>query len=168
MKLKVGEKGFTLLELVVALSIAALVVSASSMTVITMMRLAPKSTDWAIALRQVQNAGYLISRDALMADNITVGTGNPTFLTLRQPQIPPADPKDIVYELEDMPGGMQRITRDDSDGEPIMLAEYISVATAKYYSGSENGTLILTIEATYGEATVKRTYETMQRIPPAQ
>ncbi|MBM4447000.1 MAG: type II secretion system protein [Chloroflexi bacterium] len=164
-KLKITEKGFTLIELLVAMSIAALVVSAASMTIITMMRLSPKSTEWAIALRQVQNAGHLISRDVLMSQTIVVDSdpGTPTFLTLTQPQITPPD-KTIVYQLQDMPDGGQRLMRDDTGGQPVMIAQYLSVASAEYYS--DNGTLILTIEATYGEAAVERTYETMQRVPP--
>src|SRR4030043_855287 len=108
MKLKTTERGFTLIELVVGLSIAAFVVSAASMTTITMMRLTPQNNDWALALRQVQNAGYWISHDVQMAQgDITVGDGNPTFLTLTVPEweTDAVVNKTVVYELEDMRGG---------------------------------------------------------------
>ena len=166
MKLKKSEKGFTLLELLVGISIAALVVGAASMTTITMMRLTPQNNDWATALRQVQTAGYWISRDVLMAQEITVGTGNPTFLTLIIPQItPPAET--IVYEFEDMPDGLKRLMRDNqTDSQTFVVAEYISTdnndTTANY--SSANRTLNLIITAISGDVSVTRTYEASQRL----
>jgi prepilin-type N-terminal cleavage/methylation domain-containing protein len=170
MKLKTTEKGFTLLELLVALSIAAFVTAAASMTIITMMRLTPKTNNWAIALRQVQNAGYWISRDVLMADNITVGdTGNPMFLTLRQPQIDTSLKNKIEYKFEPMSGGLKRLVRTDTDNNTaIMIAEYISSdnTTATYSPNcTDNCTLTFTITAISGNVPVTRQYEVTQRVP---
>jgi prepilin-type N-terminal cleavage/methylation domain-containing protein len=167
MKLKTGEKGFTLVELLVALSIAAFVTAAASMTIITMMRLTPKTNNWAIALRQVQDAGYWISRDVLMSQTILVDPdpGTPTFLTLTVPQPPPALAKTIVYQFQDMSGGLKRLMR--TDNTTIMVAEYISSGntTATY----DDVTLILTLKvtATSGDTTVTRQYEATQRVPAA-
>jgi prepilin-type N-terminal cleavage/methylation domain-containing protein len=164
MKLKVGEKGFTLIELVVGIAIASLVVSAASMTVITMMRLSPQSSNWAISLRQVQDAGYWISRDVQMSDNLTIGTGNPTFLTFSIP-IGPTDNTTVVYEFEDMPDSLKRLTRNDlTAGQQSIVAEYISIPTPPYYN-SDNRTLTFTITATYGDVPVTKQYEAMQRVP---
>jgi prepilin-type N-terminal cleavage/methylation domain-containing protein len=168
MKLKTTEKGFTLVELLVALSIAAFVTAAASMTIITMMRLTPKTNNWAIALRQVQDAGYWISRDVMMSDTVTPGTGD-TFLTLTVPQPstvsqPSPPPKTIVYQFQDMSGGLKRLMR--TDNTTIMVAEYISTpdTTATY----DDVTLILTLKvtATSGDTTVTRQYEATQRVPP--
>lgn len=166
MKLKKSERGFTLLEVLVSLAISAFVVGAASATTITMMRLTPQNNDWAVALHQVQNAGYWISRDVLMAQDITVGAGNPTFLTLTIPQITPPD-KTIVYEFEDMPDGLKRLIRDDQTaGQTILVAEYISTdtndTTASY--NSDNRTLDLTITAISGDVSVTRIYESSQRL----
>ena len=173
MKLKSGEKGFTLLELLVGIAILAFVVGAASMTVITMMRLSPQSNNWAIALRQVQDAGHWISRDVQMSQGtITVGAwGNPTFLTLTLPQPPPTPAKIIIYQFEDMAGGLKRLMRTDQDtGNQIMIAEYIyydpvsdpdKSTMANYLSP----VLTFTITATSGDKTVNRDYEAMQRVP---
>jgi prepilin-type N-terminal cleavage/methylation domain-containing protein len=169
MKLKTTEKGFTLIELVVGISIAAFVVAAASMTVITMMRLSPKTNNWAIALRQVQNTGYWISRDVMMSDTVTPGTGD-TFLTLTQPQISPPN-KTIVYQFEPMSGSLKRLMRDDA-GQQRMIAEYI------YYNPvgdpdnstrviSDQNPVTLQITATSGDTTVMRQYEATQRVPAA-
>src|SRR4030042_1978417 len=125
MKLKKGEKGFTLIELLVGISIAALIVGAASATIITMLRLSPQNNDWAVSLRQVQNAGYWISRDVLMAETIIVGDKNPTFLTLRQPRYT-GGTDNITYQFEDMSGGLKRLMRTNTDNNTtIMIAEYI-------------------------------------------
>ena len=167
MKLKKGEKGFTLIELLVGITISAFVVGAASMTTITMMRLTPQNNDWAVALRQVQNAGFWVSRDVLTSQNLTVGTDNSTLLTLTIPQITPPD-KTIVYEFEDMPNGLKRLIRNDqAGGLETPIAEYISTdnsdTTASYSADSR--TLTLTITATSGDVSVTRVYEATQRVP---
>jgi prepilin-type N-terminal cleavage/methylation domain-containing protein len=162
MKLKTTEKGFTLVELLVALSIAAFVTAAASMTIITMMRLTPKTNNWAIALRQVQDAGYWISRDVLMSQTIVVGSGF-TYLTLTQPQsTPPA--KTVVYQFQAMSGG-QRLLRNDGTNT-IMIAEYISIPAPPDYNPTSR-TLTFSITATSGNVPVTRQYEATQRVPAA-
>jgi prepilin-type N-terminal cleavage/methylation domain-containing protein len=168
MKLKTTEKGFTLIELVVGISIAAFVVAAASMTVITMMRLSPQSNNWAIALRQVQNTGYWISRDVMMSDTVTPGTGD-TFLTLTQPQISPPN-KTIVYRFEPMSGSLKRLMRDDDQtpGQSIMIAEYISISDSDTTATYDDVTRTLTLKVTAISGNlppVTRQYEAMQRVP---
>ena len=167
MKLKLGEKGFTLIELIVGISIAVFVVGAASTATIAMMRLGPRNSDWAIALRQVQNAGWWISRDVQMSQgDITIGTGA-TYLTLTLPQDQnPANNKQIVYQFQDMAGGLKRLSRNDQVTQ-IMVAEYISIPTPPIYN-SDNRTLTFTITATVGNVSVPpKTYEATQRVPPA-
>ena len=169
MKLKTTEKGFTLIELLVGIAIAAVVVGAASMTVVTMMRLSPQTNNWAIALRQVQNAGYWISRDVQMSQTIVADTDpeTPTFLTLTLPQDQnPDNNKTIVYEFEDM-SGEQWLVRTESIGGSIVgqtaIAQYISDTDANY---TDNCTLTFTITATSGNVPVIKRYEATQRVPP--
>ena len=170
MKLRTTEKGFTLVELLVGLSIAVLVVGAASMTIITMMRLTPQTNNLAIALRQVQNAGYWISRDAEMSGTITIGNGNPTFLTFKIPTGPAsADFYNVDYRFLNMSGNLKRLMRvDGRTGQQLMIAEYIyynpgadpnNSTKASYQSSKLN----FTIAATSGK-TVKRQYEATQRV----
>jgi prepilin-type N-terminal cleavage/methylation domain-containing protein len=184
MKLKATEKGFTLIELLVTIGIAAFVVGAASMTIITMMRLTPKTNNWAIALHQVQNAGYWISRDVMMSQTILVDSdpGTPTFLTLTVPQPstvlqPYPPPKTIVYQFEDMSGGLKRLMRSDQGVGQIMIAEYIYYDPLDDPNNStivtttpqeENGwVLTLRIAAVIsGDEKVIRRYEATQRVPP--
>jgi prepilin-type N-terminal cleavage/methylation domain-containing protein len=168
MKLKTTEKGFTLIELLVGLSIAAFVVGAASMTVITMMRLTPQTNNWAIALHQVQNAGHWISHDVQMSQgNITVGDGNPIFLTLTVPYESGGtiDSKEIVYQFETL-SGQEWLTRTDGIDGKTTIAQYISDAAAEPLD-PDTHTLTFTITATSGNVPVTRNYEAMQRVPPA-
>jgi prepilin-type N-terminal cleavage/methylation domain-containing protein len=168
MKPKKGDRGFTLVELLVGLVILVIVVGTASMAIITIMRLSPRNTDWAVALRQVQNSGFWISRDVMMARDITVGSSNPTFLTLVLPQAAGVDDKTVLYQFEDMPGGLKRLMRSDNTTQ-ILIAEYISLAddgtTADY--NSDNRTLNLTITAVSGDIQVTKDYISSQRVPAA-
>jgi prepilin-type N-terminal cleavage/methylation domain-containing protein len=160
MKLKKSEKGFTLLELIVAISIAAFVTAAASMTIVTMMRLSPQNNNWAIALRQVQDTGYWISQDVLMSQTIVLGSGS-TYLTLTQPQTT-SPPKTVVYQWQNMSGG-ERLLRNDGTNT-TMIAEYITSHPQPDYS-SDNRTLTFSITATFGNVPVTRQYEATQRVP---
>jgi prepilin-type N-terminal cleavage/methylation domain-containing protein len=182
MKLKIlsSEKGVTLIELLVTISILAVVMAATSMTIITLMRLSPQSKDWAIALRQVQNAGYWISRDVQMSQTIDVDTdpGTPIFLTLTLPQDSDSDNNiTIVYQFESIDGEQWLVRTESIRGSIVgqtAIAQYISPdeTTANYDDPDDQygGTLTFTIKATSGNGPVTRDYErdykAMQRVPP--
>ncbi len=173
MKLKINEKGFTLVELVVVVAIVGTITGVMAMTIITMMQISPKSRDQANVLRQVQNAGFWISRDVLMARDIVVDEdpATPQFLTLVIPVVGAAD-KTMVYQLQDMADGMKRLVRTElGTGEQKLVSEYI------YYDPNgdpDNSTMIINYQspvmsmrftANYGEAMASKQYEAMQRVP---
>jgi type II secretory pathway pseudopilin PulG len=172
MKSKLGEKGFTLIELIVGISIAVFVVGAASMAIITMMRLSPRNSDWAVALHQVQNAGWWISRDVQMSQgDIAIGTGA-TYLTLTLPQDQnPANNKQITYRFEDMSGEQWLVRNDESTGGKNAIAQYISIpdttAIYNYDALSQIGTLTFNIKAISGNVPVTRQYDATQRVPAA-
>ena len=71
-----NEKGFTIVELVIAVSISVLVTGAAAMSTFQVLKVTQRNNDQMTVVRQVQNAGYWISRDAEMAqsaqtDNLT-------------------------------------------------------------------------------------------------
>ncbi len=165
MKLKTGQKGFTLLELLVGISILAFIVGAISMTVITLMRLSPQSANLAIALRQVQNTGYWISRDVQMSQGaIEDNPAPPEVISLTLPYESGGTiaNKTVSYQFENI-NGQVWLTRNDSVEGQTAIAQYISDTSVAY--NPDNNTLDFTIEATYRGVPVSRQYDAMQRVP---
>ncbi|MBU2535205.1 MAG: type II secretion system GspH family protein, partial [Chloroflexi bacterium] len=62
-----GEKGYTLIELIIATTILVLVSGAASIAIFQIMKGTERNNTHINAVRQVQTAGYWISRDARMA-----------------------------------------------------------------------------------------------------
>jgi prepilin-type N-terminal cleavage/methylation domain-containing protein len=171
MKIMLNEKGVTLIELLVAIAILGAIVSVISMTISTVIKTSPLSNNWAIALRQVQNAGYWISRDVQMSKEVTVDQdpATPEFLTLIQPEWDAGSgavvDKTFVYEFENMSDSLKRLMRTDLDtAGQTMIAEYIYNTDAIY--NTENHKLTVTITAISGNATVSRQYEAAPRVSP--
>jgi len=144
-----------------------------SMTIIMFLKVGPESNDRALVLRHVQNAGYWIARDVTGAGSIVVDgdPATPVFMTLNIPTSA-TDNKTVIYDLEDMDGGMKKLMRTDQDtGNTTLIAEYI------YYDpvgDPDNTTKVITyvspllkvqIAATSGGTTVIRKYESTQRVP---
>ena len=81
--MKLGEKGFTFIELIIAVSIMFVVIGAASAAMLQVFRGTERNNDHLTAVRQVQNAGYWISRDAQMAQSMTTDDLTPpNFLIL--------------------------------------------------------------------------------------
>ena len=78
---KTTEKGFTLVEVLVSLTIAGAILGVMSAAVLTIMKTSAQNEEWNMNLRQVQNAGHWITRDALMAQVVSDNTTG-YFLTL--------------------------------------------------------------------------------------
>ena len=81
--MKLGEKGYTLIELVVAITIMVLASAAASAAIFQIYKNIERNNHNMTTVRQVQNAGHWISRDVQMAqavttDNLTL----PDFLVL--------------------------------------------------------------------------------------
>jgi prepilin-type N-terminal cleavage/methylation domain-containing protein len=73
------DMGFTLIELVMAMAIGAIISVAVVASIAQALNGSSRSSNHMVAVRQVQNAGYWVSRDAAMAQ--TTAT-DPDFLIL--------------------------------------------------------------------------------------
>lgn len=81
MKAKLSrQKGFTLIEIVMTLGISAVILSAVGFSTVQLFNMNTRNTLYMTAVRQVQNAGYWLTRDTVMAnaDNISVVNTVPT------------------------------------------------------------------------------------------
>jgi len=152
LNLKGKQRGFTLVEVLVAIAILGAISGALSTAIVAIVKTSDVSKDWAVVLRQVQNAGYWISRDVLMAQDVSPGAGGALV------RVDYADGQ-VDYVLD---GGT--LMRQPSGSQEILIAEYIVAAAFEQDSEIDNK-YTLTIKAARGEAEVERSYEVMQRVP---
>ena len=131
--MKRGEKGFTFIELIVALGIIALVGGAAAMTTFQVFRGTERNNAHNLVVQQVQNGGYWIGRDARMAlsvsaDNLTLpdflvlgwtewdDTGEPTYHT-------------ATYYFEGLNDGVGTLKRrywsSDGASQQTLIAQYV-------------------------------------------
>ena len=65
------QKGFTLLEMLLAILIGSLIAGGITATIFQVVMGSARTNNHMIAVRQVQNAGYWVSHDAQMAQNVS-------------------------------------------------------------------------------------------------
>lgn len=79
-----NEQGFTIIELVVVVSLSAMIALAATVFTFHALRTSAQNQDRLTAMSNVQNAGYWLSRDASMADDvITDNLTSPVILILK-------------------------------------------------------------------------------------
>ncbi len=78
------QRGFTLVELIIAIAITGIITVGLVMTIFQLFGGHAQSSGEMTVIRQVQNAGYYISRDAQMAQEVSVDNdpGTPELVTL--------------------------------------------------------------------------------------
>ena len=166
--MKQGEEGFTFIEIVMVIAIIALIAGAATMVTFQLVRGTERSNDHMTAINQVQNAGYWISRDAQMAENVTTD-GN--FLTLSWGEEEESVYQyQVIYTLEVMPGiELKKLQRHLSIyGVPdstTFVAQYIDPdpGRTKCVWWEEDGRLVLTVTANVSTYSQTREYVVVPR-----
>jgi len=161
MKLKTTEKGFTLIEVLVALAIMGAIMTVASAAVVVITRTSTQNNEWNFNLRQVQNAGHWISRDALMAQVVAPQTGGHFPLTLSWTDWD-GNSDNVVYILD---GNTHTLRRQLNGGaNPLFIADCIDPAYTTYVWDAPTNKLIVTIRASLnGVGYVERIYEIFPR-----
>jgi prepilin-type N-terminal cleavage/methylation domain-containing protein len=172
--MKRGEKGFTLIEVLVVVFIMALIAGGATMTIAQVLGITKNSNDRTTAIRQVQSAGYWISRDSLMAQSVITdddpGTLELEFITLSWTAWGNSDVHKVVYTFEDMPTGLKKLKRQHfvydinglEIGNDMMYIAQNIIDSASF--SAENGVWILSIGARSGTKTENREYEIIPRV----
>jgi len=131
--MKPGEKGFTLVELLIAITIMVLASGAAGAAIFQILRGTERNNNHMTAVSQVHNAGYWISRDAQMAQSVTTDNLTlPDFLILSWTEWDAAgDPTyhSATYSFEDLTDGIGKLKRNhwSSAGasEETLVAQHI-------------------------------------------
>jgi len=100
-----GEHGFTLIELLVAIAIVGLISAGIAAVISQIITGNTRTSNHMVAVRQVQQAGKEVSQDTLQAQNVTQGDQSGFPLTFEWGEWDSDLRHEIVYTLEDMPGG---------------------------------------------------------------
>ena len=131
--MKRSEKGFTYIELALAIAIIGLVSAVASAAIFQIFKDTERNNNHITAVRQVQNAGYWISRDTQMAQSVTADNLTPPdFLILSWTEWD-ADGDPIYhstrYFFEDVTDGIGKLKRihwsSAGTNEQTLIAEYI-------------------------------------------
>lgn len=157
------EKGFTLIELAVAIGLLGFLVPAMAWTISTVMTHNPSAKDQNTVSQQIQNVGYWISRDIQAAEQVTLTEPNGFPLTL---VVPIDTDENNNYSIEYLFVG-DKLKREVYDSSHTLtagtwIAEYINVANT-IISTEEAYNYVLMIEVSKGQAGAERSYEITQR-----
>ncbi|UCG10730.1 MAG: prepilin-type N-terminal cleavage/methylation domain-containing protein [Dehalococcoidia bacterium] len=170
-----GERGATIIELVVAITIMALVSGAATAATFQVFKCTERNSEYMTALNQVQNAAYWISHDAQMAQSITTeNLTSPDFLVLNWTEWDAEDNPvyhSATYFWEDLSGGIGKLKR--SHWSSAGVNEQTLVARHIYYDPTDldytseasyqNPVLTLQITALSGESRETREYQISRR-----
>ena len=172
--MKQGERGFSYVDLLVAVAIMALISWAAAAATFQVFKGTEHNSNHLTAVRQVQNAGYWITHDAQMAqtviaDNLTP----PDFLILSWREEGSGDTYQITYTLENMPGSnMKKLMRNQrirgKGTTTTFVARYIEPEGQKTKCEFDpvSGTLTLTITATVGTGSAAESETRIYKVTP--
>ena len=173
-KLGKGQRGFTLIELVIVIGLTSIVVAAITGTILGVFNTDARTRNDMTAVYQVRHAGKLVSEDILQAQHVTPGaiTGFPLSLNWTEVGETPNTYK-VIYKLVDMSGGLKILWREyyinpDIDPDPVSttkVAEYIDPDPTKTSCvwDNVNKVLTFTVTATVGGVSETRVYQVTPR-----
>jgi hypothetical protein len=167
-----GPAGITMVELMVALAISALIVTGSLMLVRYMITAADTNRDKTVASLEVQYVGFWISEDAQQAQTVDVGPYQGFPLTLSWTELDELDneiPNEVVYSLGNMTdifgNNLWRLERTQSvDSVSLgtsVVGKYLEPDSTECVESPHHfvSSLIVRVAATVDRSRANSTYE---------
>jgi len=146
-----NQRGFTLIETLVALAIISFISLGATMANAQMVSQTARNTDYTAASRQALNAVHWISRDAQMSHSINGTTGFPDSenLVITWTQWDNSE-HTAVYSLQN--NKLKRIySIDGGAAETTVVAEYINNDPSLTNCSTSNDVLTIKITSSVGE-----------------
>lgn len=183
-KLKKGEKGFTLIELLIVIAITGLITAGLTTTIMQVLTMSHSTANRMTAVRQVQQAGFWVSPDVQMAQNVTTGASSGFPLTLTWTDPASGNKHEVTYAITPDNKLQRTLKITPQGGQPTttvsIVAEYINPNPANTRIDPANTTcgwvgepkppgfqpcpaLNFTVTATVGEQSETRVYEVKPR-----
>ena len=153
-----NERGFTLIELLIAIALAGLVTAGITYAINQLLTINTRASNHMVCVRQVQQAGKEVSKDALQAQQVTY-TGSPFHLNLTW-----TDWGGLVNNITYTINGTQLLRSEGGDSR--VIAEYIDPAQTSCEPVGTlqgGGTLAFTVTAAVGTESETRIYEVEPR-----
>ncbi|MFC2071417.1 type II secretion system protein J [Chloroflexota bacterium] len=162
--MKQRQKGFTLIEIILATGIAGAIVAVVALTTTTLLMNSQQPSVQQILLQQVQNAGYWMPRDIQMSGNVTLSGPNGFPVTIN---IPVDQDENNNYDVKYLFAGdkMKRQQFDSLDNltSETLIAQYVDINNTTCDNVTED-LYKLTIRVSLDEETVTASYEMRRRL----
>jgi hypothetical protein len=173
--MKKRELGFSTIEVIVTIGISALIALGSTYVTDQTIRINGRTQDNMTAITQVENAGYWLTVDAQMAEDIvTEGLTSPDFLNMTWTEWVLNDDSiyhSVTYYFEDLDDGIGTLMRyhwsSSGANETTIVGQYL------YYDTDDPGntsqaeydspTFTIRLVSTFGETTEKREFQVTNR-----
>lgn len=167
------EKGYSLVELLVAISVSAVLAAGAGMTTFQIFRSSKQNNDWNVAVRQAQSLGQWVSQDALMVNTIDIGDDPETedieFISLFWKDWENGNTFNTCYLWLDSEDSLKQLTREQvtRDINGVEIGNTITLVADNIYSATltpQTNSWRLTVETGSGTRSVTREYEISQRL----
>ena len=156
------QNGYGLIEIVVGVAIAALLSAVITAYAWQSINTVGDSKDRMNAIMQVENAGYWISRDIQMSNNITLGenAGFPVQLMRKDTD---QNEYEVTYYLNEN-NIIRSLIKNEESPVQSLIAQNINTMASLTNLSSTDGLLIVNITSTSGDIDVSRTYKIKPRL----
>ena len=171
--MKWSEKGFTLIEVLVATAIMAMLGTGITMTAGQIINGSQRNNDWATTVRHAQNIGYWVRQDALMAQSVNVtddpGTTDVEFIILDWKNWETGDIHNMRYILLDSADSLKKVQRKEltRDNGGVEIGNETTFIADNIYTANlseQDGVWTLHIEAVSGMKNSDKTYRIGYRV----
>ena len=169
-----GEKGYSFIDVIIAVSISALLAVGAGMTTAQIFRSTRLNSDWNIALRQAQSIGQRVSQDALMVSTIDIGddpdtTTDVEFISLFWKDWESGDTYDTRYLWFDSANSLKQLKRRQvaRDINGVEISDTTTLVAGNIYAVTltqQTNSWRLNVETRSGSKSVTREYEISRRL----
>jgi prepilin-type N-terminal cleavage/methylation domain-containing protein len=156
------QKGLGLIELIASLAIIGILSIGLTTFVIQSITLGAKASSRMQATMLVENAGFWVSRDVQMAENLTLGEDAGFPLQLAWLDTDQNDYK-VTYNVTE---GQMKRSLVKNDGAPVqtLIMQSVNSAPSLTYLSYADGLLTFNITSTYKNSEVSRNYKIKKRL----